>query len=320
MNKIDIVVTYLNERDEKWQKEFQKWKEQEIKEGKTSESNRQAFGEERTREWDCFKYWFRGIENNCPWVNKVFLIVQNENHVPKWLDTTNPKLRIVYHEDYIPKMLLPTFNAMTIAMYVSNIPDLSENYIMCDDDYYFLNPIEEDRFFIENKPVHEDNRLPFNYYGQSILEGSSGVFYAILNNNLRFESKFMKDENVKYNIYHLPEARNKSFEQEILREYRGDIFDVNIVSKFRHPSNLCPYMFSDLLKICKKAVLGNPYRNCSYCTLKSTVEFDNYADKDIVCFNDTEQLDDFGITRANMITFLDKKFPKKSSFEVKDEI
>lgn len=312
---IDIVVTYLNERDEKWQEDFKSWKEQEIKEGKASPSNRQAFGEERTREWDTLKYWFRGIENNCPWVNKVFLVVQNDRHVPKWLDTSNPKLRVVYHEEFIPKELLPTFNAMTIGMYISNIPDLSDNYIMCDDDYYFLNPIKEDRFFRNDRPIHPRNQIPYAYYGDYLLEASDGVFYHILNNNLEFESKFMPNNKAKFGMYHLPEARKKSFEQFILRQFRGTILEANIVSKFRHPNNFCAYMFSDLLKICGKATIGNPYENCAYCTLKSGVNFDDYSDMDIVCFNDTEQLDNYTLTKDNLIKFLSKKFPYKCSFE-----
>lgn len=317
---IDIVVTYLNERDKKWQETFNYWKNKEIAEGKAKADNRQAFGEERTREWDTFKYWLRGVEENCPWVNKIFIIVQNKNHVPKWLDVNHPKIRIVYHDEYIPVSLLPTFNAMTIAMYVSNIPDLSDNYIMCDDDYYFLNPIKEDRFFKGNKPVHQYNRVPFVLYSDELLKGSSGVFYAILNNNLKFETKFMKDDLIKFDIYHLPEARKKSFEQAILNSlaYKNDIFHANLISKFRHPYNFCPYMFSDLLKICNRAILEEPYHNCSYVTLKSTVNFDDYKDKDIVCFNDTEQLDDYELTKKHLIEFFEKKFPNKSSFELED--
>ena len=312
---VDIVVTYLNENDPQWQKDFAYWKDKEIKEGKTNPDNRQAFGEERTREWNTLKYWFRGIENNCPWINKVFLIVQNENHVPTWLDKASPKLRIVYHDEFIPKQLLPAFNAMTIAMYVSNIKDLSENYIMCDDDYYFLNYIQEDRFFYDNKPVHSNNVLPFTFYRDELLNGSDGVFYSILNNNLMFINRFTKDVMVKYGIYHLPEARKKSFEQQILHDYKEEIDEANSFSKFRNRKNLCPYMFSDLLKIKREAFIGDPYYNCSYVTLKSDVVFDDYIDKDIVCFNDTEQLDDYEITKTKLINFLDDKFPNKSSFE-----
>lgn len=311
---IDIVVTYLNERDEKWQEDYKYWKEKEIQEGKARPDNRQAFGEERIREWDTFKYWFRGIQKNCPWVHKVFLIVQNERHVPEWLNTDYEKVRVVYHDEFIPKEFLPTFNPMTIGMYISNIKDLSDTYIMCDDDFYFLNYIDENRFFIGNKPVHLDNKTRFKYYYGDALKGSDNVFYRILNNNLEFEQRYMKDK-VKYGFYHLPSARVKSFEQEILQDNIDEINDRNSHSKFRNQFNLCNYMFDDLLKIRKKAILCNPYYNCSYCTLKSDVDFDTYADKDIVCFNDTEQLDDYNKTKDKLIEFLHKKFPNKSVYE-----
>lgn len=308
---IDIVITYLNSRDKQWQEDFNYWKEKEIKEGKTTPSNRQAFGEERTREWDTLRYWLRGIEKNCKWVNKVFFICQNERHVPKWLNRDNPKLRIVYHEEYIPKELLPTFNAMTISLYIDNIKDLSENYIISDDDYYFLNEIKEDHFFKEGKPIHPDNRITYTNYK---TDGSDGVFFTILNNNLRFERE-KTGKRIKYGFYHLPEARLKSFGKEILDKYNKEILEYNNKSKFRHKSNLCSYMYSDLLKLCNKAYIGDPYKNSCYCTLKSDIDFNNYKDKDIVCFNDTERLDDYDITKEKFIKFLDQMFPDKCSFE-----
>lgn len=310
----DIIVTYLNPRDEKWQQDYNYWKDKEIKEKKTKASNRQAFGVERTREWDTFKYWFRGIEKNCPWVNNVFLIVQNERHIPKWINRNHPKLKIIYHEDYIPSELLPTFNAMTIGLYISNIKELSDNYIMSDDDYYFLNPIKEEHFFRNGIPVHKDNKIQYGLYKGNYLLGSDRVFFHILNNDLILETKYMK-EKVKYGVYHLPEARVKSFEQKIISENEKEIKSHQSYSKFRHQTNLCSYMYSDLLKICNKAILEDPYKNSAYCTLKSTTSFEEYKDKDMVCFNDTEQLDDYDITKERFIEFLNKKFPKKSSYE-----
>lgn len=311
---IDILVTYLNERDKKWREDFQYWKDKEVKEKKAYLSNRQAFGVERTREWDAFKYWLRGVEKNCKWVNKVFIIVQNERHIPEWLNLNNPKIRVVYHDEYIPKELLPTFNAMTIGFYVSNIKDLSNNYIKCDDDFYFINEIKEDMFFKDDKPVHPENTVVYKLYGGGCLKGSDNVFYHILNNNLIFETRFMKNR-VKYGFYHLPSARKKDFEKEIISKYSDEIKKHFSYSKFRNKTNLCDYMFDDLLKICKKTYNGDPYKNSAYCTLKSSVDFDKYMDRDIVCFNDTEQLDDYDKTKERFIEFLEKKFPKKSSFE-----
>ena len=311
---IDIIVTYLNEKDEKWQKDYEYWKQKEINAGIQQPTNRQAFGKERTREWDCFKYWFRGVEKNCPWVNKVFLIVQNERHIPKWLDRNNPKLRIVYHEEFIPKELLPTFNALTIGMYIANIPDLSDNYIMTDDDYYFINPIKKDRFFRNGIPVHKDNSIPYEPYSGSCLTGSDNVFFYVLNNDLKFEERYGKK--IKYYIYHLPEARLKSFEKQILTDYEEEILNHNNISKFRNKNNLCSYMYSDILKLCDKAIIDDPYYNCKYTALKSTLNFNEFLDKDMVCFNDTEQLDDYEKTKQKLIEFLDKKLPNKSSYEV----
>ena len=106
-----------------------------------------------------FHFFFRSVEKYCPWVHKIFLILQDENQIPRWLDTTNPKLRIVYHNEYIPHELLPTFNSNVIEMFVSDLPDLSDNYILCNDDTFFINNIQPEMFFINNKPVYCKSRI-----------------------------------------------------------------------------------------------------------------------------------------------------------------
>lgn len=315
---IDIVITYLNERDPKWQEDFNYWKNKEILEGKNNANNRQAFGKERTREWDILKYWFRGVENCCGWVNKVFLIVQNENHIPKWLDTNNPKLRIVYHEEYIPKELLPTFNAMTIGMYIPYIKDLSNYYIVCDDDYFFLRPIAIDRFFKYGKPVHLDNKMEYKKYTGGYLTGTDNVFYKCLNNTLDLEYK-ITNQKIKYGFYHLPSAHLKDFDKSILDKYRNLIIETDKHSRFRNEYNICPNLYDDLIKIYNKATIGNPYRHCSYCNLNSDIDFNIYNNDFIVCFNDTERLDDYDKTKTKLIEYLDKKFPNKSKYEKGDD-
>ena len=312
---IDIVITYLDD-NKQWREAFNYWKGRETNKGQNSLDNRQAFGEERIRDWGTFKYWFRGIEKNCKWVNKVFLVVQDESQLPKWLNRDNPKLRIVYHEEFIPKELLPVYNIVPIQLYFSNIKDLGEFFIVSDDDEFFLNPIKEDRFLRDNKPVHADNRIPFEYYSGDYLTGSDKVFFHILNNDLRLEEKYMTKEKVKYGFYHLPDIRSKSFSNKILQENYQEIYDSVKVSRFRHPNNILATIYTDLLKICDKAYIDNSlYENCSYCCLKSNVDFNLYANKDIVCFNDTELLDNYVETHNKLIAFLDSKLPNKSSFE-----
>ena len=308
---MDIVVTYVDD-NKKWREEFNYWKGRETSKGQADINNRQAFGEERIRDWGTFKYWFRGIEKNMPWINKIFLVVQDESQVPIWLNRNNPKLRIVYHEDFMPKEILPVYNVVPILMYLCNIEDLGEYYVISDDDEFFLNLIKPDRFVRENKPVHADNRIPFEYYD---MNTSDKVFFEILNNNLKIEEKYMK-EKVKYGFYHLPDVRKKSFNQKILKENYNEILESYKYSKFRNEHNISATIFSDLLKICNEAYIDNSlYENCSYCCLKSDVDFNLYRDKDIVCFNDTELLDNYIETKKKFVAFLEEMLPNKCSFE-----
>ena len=123
---IDLVITYLDDNDS-WREKYNYWKQYEIENGIIEASSKQAFGKERTRNWNFLKYWFRSIEKNLPWINKLFFIVQDKDHIPDWLNTDYEKLRVVYHDEYIPKELLPTFNSLTIVMYINLIKDLSNN-------------------------------------------------------------------------------------------------------------------------------------------------------------------------------------------------
>lgn len=308
---IDIVVTYCNDKDLEWKNQLGYYLKKE------GTKDRQATGEERYRDWDCFKYWFRGVEKNCKWVNKIFLIVACPSQLPKWLDTSNPKLRIVYHEEFIPEILLPTFNASTIELFFNRIKDLSDNYVYCNDDFYFINPIGETKFFINGIPVYNDTVMPLMKYDGMLLEGTDATFYKTLNNCMDFQLKVSKDKAKGYGISHLPAPHIKSFEQFIYSKWKNDIIAAQLPSKFRYPTNLSPQVYTDLYRDLNDYIKDSDYSNNSkYVTLKSNVEFHKYLDYDMVCFNDTEQLDDYELTKERLIAFFESKFPDKSSFEV----
>lgn len=306
---IDIVVTYCSDKDEAWRQLKDAYmKEEGVK-------DRQATGEERYRDWDCFKYWFRGVENCCKWVNKIFLIVDRESQIPEWLDTSNPKLRIVYHKEYIPNQLLPTYNASTIELFINRINELSDNYIFCNDDFYFLNPVASNIFFVDDIPVYEDTASPLVKYRDELLEGSDGTFYKMLNNNMDFQLKINHDKAKSYAIDHLPSAHKKGFEQRIMNAFYYDFIRSQGLSRFRYPTNMTAQVFTSLYKDTKPYIKCDLYKNSKYVTLKSIVDFSQYENCDMVCFNDTEQLDDFEKTKNKLIAFFEHKFPNKSSFE-----
>ena len=141
---IDFVITWVDGNDRKWKREKEWYARRDAKQSLCDDR------EERYRDWDNLQYWFRSIEKNAPWVHKIYFVTCG--HLPKWLDTENPKLVIVNHKDYIPEQYLPTFNSHTIELNFHRIPDLSEHFVYFNDDVFLLKKVKPQDFFINGKP------------------------------------------------------------------------------------------------------------------------------------------------------------------------
>lgn len=306
--KIDIVIPYYNDNDPIWKEILHSYLTRE------NSIDRQVTGDERYRDWDTLPYWFRGIEENCKWVNKVYLVLASETQVPNWLDKNNPKLQIVYHKDFIPKELLPTFNPITMGIYFCNIKGLSDNYIVCDDDYFFLNPIDETMFFVNNYPVYQNDGRELKKLDTT---GEDGTFYAVLNNGMDLQLKISGEKAKWYALDHLPVSHKKDFEKKILEEYYDDFMRANKPSRFRHRENIPNHVFVCLYKDLKPYYKFNCYGNSCYVSVRKDTNFDNFKNKQMVCFNDTQllNLENFDNTKQRLLDFLESKLPNKSSFE-----
>ena len=139
MKKIDFVILWVDGNDPIWIEEKERY---------ASNNNERAVEKSRFRDWDNLQYWFRGIEKYANWVNKIFFVTYG--HIPKWLDTNNPKLKIVKHADFMPKEDLPTFNSNAILINLHKIKGLSENFVVFNDDMFLLRPVKQTDFFDKN--------------------------------------------------------------------------------------------------------------------------------------------------------------------------
>ncbi len=151
---IDFVVTWVDGSDPTWceQRDFYA---KELGRASTADS-----GDPRFRDWDIFRYWFRAVEQYAPWVHNVYLVTCG--HVPEWLKTDAPKLKVVKHTDFIPEEYLPTFSSITIELNLHRIKDLSEHFVYFNDDM-FLNQsvIPEDFFSGRKAELHSYIRASF---------------------------------------------------------------------------------------------------------------------------------------------------------------
>ena len=302
--KVDIVVTYVNNQDRNWQEMFNYWKDFEKNDAKEQTSS-----DIRFRDTGTFKYFFRGIEKNCKWVNKVFLIVQSKDQIPDWMDVNCSKLRIVFHDEYIPKELLPTFNSNTIEMFLSNIEDLSNNYILCNDDTFFINRVSETMFYDHNKPV-------YSLVTQSEIKPISDFFTTLCNNKALLREELNSDLKPCYWHAHLQMPHKKPVEKFILGKHYNKIFDSLKSSKFRSTSNYTPWLYDDYIKYGKIGV-NNPglYTGSKNVTLNDSIDYRPLRAMKLLCVNDTSNTKNFEKASRKLNEFLESKFPLKSVFE-----
>lgn len=243
---------------------------------------------------------------NCPWIRKVFLIVADETHIPKWLNTNNPKLRIVCHREFIPNELLPTFNSSLIEFFFYKIEDLSDIFITSNDDMYFLQPTPKN-FFVDGGKIVKDIRMR-----APTLIKNPNFWQKRLNNNIAF---LVKHKHKCYYQSHLPEARLKSFEIDFMSKHYMEIYDAMSVSRFRHPNNFISWLLIDLLKDTGNCINKNIYSNSCAINLISPTQVKLLKDKIMCCINDSQDLKNFTQAKKEVQNFLDARFPNKSSFE-----
>ena len=97
------------------------------------------------------KYSLRSLEMYAPWINHIFIVTDRQ--VPKWLNTSYPKVTVIDHSQILPKEMIPTFASDIIESYIGFIPNLSEHFLYSNDDMFFNKPVKPEFFFQQGKPV-----------------------------------------------------------------------------------------------------------------------------------------------------------------------
>lgn len=289
---IDIIVPWVNPNDPEWRKEFEYWKQKE-----TGQKDACRF-----RDMGVFNFWFRCIEQNMPWVRYVFLVLASPSQIPDWLNVNHPKLKIVYHDQFIPKEELPTFNSSVINCYMPFIEELSDNYILFNDDFFVIKPIGEEEFFINDTPVGL-----FKMFG-SFTADNTPWSHNIKNN---FNVIMKHFGNVQRIIpAHGPIAFKKSLLLFIHNKCKDDITTALHESRFRKNKNVTDWIFFSIAAAMNKVKKGTLKIHYANKIIPS-------ANPRIVCFNDNELLSNssFDTFRKNVFTYLHRRFPSFSRYE-----
>lgn len=330
-DKIDFVVTWVDNTDFQWQKS----KEEYYPVNKKDESNSTI----RYRDWGTLKYWFRAIEKNAGWVNKIYFVTCGQ--IPSWLNIDNEKLVLVNHEEYIPKEYLPTFNSNVIEIFFNRIPKLSEKFVYFNDDVFVLNKIDKTYFFENNLPK---DALVFN--AVSVNSKNSIIEHTVLN-NLEILSKYFDKKDVinnnKRKVYNLKYGKDliksvllspwKYFtgieNYHTAMPYLKSTWDMlwskeeNTLqmigkNKFRTKYDINHWIFKYWQLFEGKFIPTSNKKNVYYDLKNDNKEFFNKIENgkiNIACINDSNPELDFENVKKELIEEFKNRFPQKSSFE-----
>ncbi len=290
---VDIIIPWVNPNDEVWKKEFLYWKEKETGDKQDG----------RFRDCNTLKYVLRSIDENCSWCRYVFLVLSGPTQIPDWLNVNNPKLKIVYHKDYIPEEYLPTFNTNVIEIFYSNIKELSENFILCNDDTFFCQKKDRSFYFDNGFPLYNLEKI--NGFGndlhQTQLRNSKNVACEIAGGNVD-----------AYSTFHLPVQFIKSVNAFCLYKIQNKLKSYLGTSKFRTNHDILQNMFYYVTIALHKFKETHENKGIFYFFNNKKNRFNlNFP---MVCLNESGDID------VKDIEFLEEqlkaKFNKKSSYEV----
>lgn len=335
---IDVVIPWVDPTDKEWQASKNKFLK-DLNNDKVDNS------ENRFRDWDNFKYVFRGIDKFMPWVHKIYLIICGQ--VPDWMNKeADDRLVIVNHSDYIPKEYLPTFSSHPIELNLHRIKELSEHFIYLNDDYFVINETSPEDFFVDGlpcdyaleDPITPDHKDIFNnilinnmvllnshYDRRTVLKEQKKKFYSMCDKKAFITNMCFRPlkRNHFFGLHYSHLASNilKSTIEKVWTENR-EILEATSSHKFRNADDVNQFIFKNEQYVTGKFHPYNINRFGRAIQLDDTIEgavedvCRTITDSDykMICINDCN-IEDFDNTRTKINAALEKILPNPSVWE-----
>ena len=335
LEKIDFVVTWVDSNDPEWIRSYNHYRPE-----------KPITDDARFRNWNFFRYWFRAVERYAPWVNKVFLVTNGK--FPDWINPECKKIKLVKHSDYIPEKYLPTFNSNTIELNLGRIEELSEHFVLFNDDIFINAPVKPDYYFRDGLPCDYNFESPYsnrlhtkeNKFGIGITRYCN---VAILNSHFNRKEVIRQAWNKWYGkhlwgkplllsllmlgreqfenfiTFHLEESMLKSVFQEVW-EKEPDALDSSC-SRFRLETNLNQWLMrywqlalNKFYPLRRKGITYERYNEDILADLQKVLLEER---TNSICINDNTYCSEKDFLLASKIIreCLEQKFPNTSIFE-----
>lgn len=325
---VDFVIPWVDGSDKKWIDEFNQF---------CPYDKRIDVSVIRYRDNGLLRYWFRGCEKYAPWVRKVHFITCGQT--PEWLNINNPKLNLVKHSDYIPKEFLPVFSSHPIELMMHKIPDLSENFVYFNDDFFLTSPVKKNFFFKRNLPCDTAilNIIPCTdimghivlnnldiinkyYKTRSVVNKNFIKWFNIRNGylNLRTLTLLPWSRFSGFYDHHFAQPYKKTIFEEVW-EKNTDVLNSTMKSKFRNISDVNQWVFR-YWQLCSGNFTPTTLKDKHFFSLSddineivAAIRKQKYSE---IVINDSQEVENYEKKINDIRDSFNSILPEKSKFEI----
>ena len=310
IHSIDLVYLWVDGNNPEWQA-----KRAAFLDGKTDNSltNSRSYLNN-----DELKYSLRSVERYAPWIRNIFIL--SDNQKPKWLDISNPKIKIIDQNDILPNKSLPCFNSNVLEHFLYKIPNLSEYFLLSNDDMFLNRTVLPDTFFAaDGFPIIRLNQKPFRRFRWFLREQILKKPHKLYSKALFNAAELVKNKfGVFYNglPHHNIDSYLKSDCLRVSEQIFKDEIDIMKMNHVRSSNDIQRVIYSYVALAEKR---GHLQHVSSKDSLHVHIQKERHYERlekinpTFFCMNDTEYADDND--RMKLKEWLNNRFPKKSQFE-----
>lgn len=251
---IDAVIPWVNGNDKNWQKKINEYSKVKIDFDKKKESIRfNSIGE--------IHIAIKSIIKFAPYFRNIFLVTDNQT--PESFDSLKLiakskgiNLSLIDHKIIFKgfEEFLPCFSSCSIETMFIKIPNLSERFVIFNDDFFLMRETKPNDFFINGKPVirghwekfYEDKKIRKFYHSALSFFGKPKIKKGVSYKQIQQKGAMLAGTTKYIRHFHAPYSVRKS----ILVNYfkKNDIVD-NIKYRFRNKEQFVVYSLADHLEI-----------------------------------------------------------------------
>lgn len=298
---IDAVITWVDSSDENWQIKINKFSEKKIDWNKKTESLRfNSINEIEIAILSIIKF--------APFIKNIYLVTDNQQpenflNLQKVAGKNKVNLQLVDHNIIFRnyKEYLPSFNSCSIITMLYQIPNLSEHFVIFNDDTFLMRETTEKDFFIDGLPVIRGRWDSFyeDKFFRKIFIGIKSIFKKVSVQKTGYklaQQKSAKLLGLKKYIRrdHTPVSIRKSTLEEYFNQY-PEFLDNNVKHRFRDNSQFIISSLSNHLEVIKGKFILNKDFQLSYFQSYNLISvkfklarFDKVKSKKFMCFQSLE--------------------------------